>query len=110
MAWFDLKAPCKDCPFRRSQARNYALPKERLREIIEATAFECHKTTGVAGPKKDPQQCAGLIAALNAAGRPNTIMQVANRLEGITFDHIDTTDTFRSLEDLMEGHGHKKGQ
>lgn len=110
MSFFDLKAPCVNCPFRRSIAENYSLPSARLEEIINATAFECHKTTGVDGERKEPQQCAGLIAALNAAGRPNQIMQVAERLYGQTWDHIDTDDTFVSIDDLMDGHGHKKGQ
>lgn len=104
MAWFDLKYPCSNCPFRRSQARNYGLSRERLTEIVNATAFECHKTTGVAGQKKDPQQCAGLIALLNAAVRPNAIMQVAQRLEGRRFDYVDTSDTFIEVEEMIKGH------
>lgn len=104
MAFFDLKAPCNNCPFRRSQACNYQLSRKRLIGIVYATAFECHKTTGVIGERKEPQQCAGLMALLHDAQTDNTIMQVATRLSDQTFDHIDRSDTFTTLSDMFKGH------
>lgn len=104
MAWFDYKAPCNNCPFRRSQAGRFNLGAERVQSIAAGTAFECHKTTGVCGPKHEPQQCAGLLALLHDAEQPNAIMQIASRLYGQTFDHIDRTDTFTEIEDAIAAH------
>ena len=101
---FELKKPCVDCPFRKSNAANYALPKERLDEILSASAFECHKTTGVGGKKHPPQQCAGLIAAQHAANQPNQITQVAQRLLSYDPSVIDTSDTFDTIQELYEAH------
>ncbi len=74
---FKLTRPCANCPFRKSQGHLFGLHPERLQEILEAPAFQCHKTVdydtesgvGVAGDK--PQQCAGLMGLLHKAGRPN---------------------------------------
>ena len=105
MAWFDLKQPCNDCPFRRSQAPLYRLPEKRLKEIFDATAFECHKTTGVAGDKKEPQQCAGLIALHDAESSPNTITKAAMVLTGYSPNQIDKQDTFGSYKEAQYAHG-----
>lgn len=101
---FDYKKPCDDCPFRKSQAGNYQLGAERVREIWDAPAFECHKTTGAAGQKHDPQQCAGLIAVQHKAGQLNQITQVATRITSYDPAVIDTSDTFDSFEELSEAH------
>lgn len=85
-------------------ASSYGLPESRIREIVEASSFECHKTTGVCGEQKEPQMCAGLSAMLDDTGNHNQIMQVAGRLLGITFDDIDRSDTFDSIEDCIKEH------
>lgn len=101
---FDHKKPCNNCPFRRSQAKKYNLGKERITEIVNATAFECHKTTGVAASKKPPQQCAGLMALLHSANKPNQIMQVAQRLTNYDPATIDKTDTYATIEEAIKDH------
>ena len=101
---FAYRKPCNDCPFRRSQAGHYRLSYERLVEIWQAPAFECHKTTGVAGEKKEPQQCAGLIAAQHASNNLNQITQIATRLTSYDPAVIDTSDTFESFKALCEAH------
>jgi hypothetical protein len=107
---FDYRKPCNDCPFRRSKARLYELGAERIKEIWDAPAFECHKTTGVAGEKKSPQQCAGLIAAQHAAGELNQITQIATRITSFDPADIDTSDTFDNFKELCEAHsGPTKG-
>lgn len=111
---FDLKRPCKDCPFRRSRAGAYRLKPERLEEIRTATAFQCHKTAdysagddeGRSGDK--PQQCAGLMAVLHAQKTPNQIMQVAQRLISYDPGRIETLDTFPTWEDVQKAHGRQE--
>ena len=39
---FDLKRPCKTCPFRKGQGSRFQL--RRLSEIRRATSFQCHST------------------------------------------------------------------
>ena len=88
---FDLTRPCGNCPFRRD--RPFHLRPERVRDILgggkrrrwwPADSFPCHKTieyfdAGTIIPET-AQQCAGVIAILHREGRPNTAMQIAERL------------------------------
>jgi hypothetical protein len=84
---FDLKRPCRDCPFRKGVGERFKLSRGRLREIREAPAFQCHKTVEYDAFDDDekrqgdrPQQCAGLMTVLHRIGEPNQIMQIAMRL------------------------------
>lgn len=108
---FDLKRPCKNCPFRVSQAANFALHPARLEEIRTATAFQCHATVNYAAYDDEgerqgdhPQQCAGLMAVLGAIGKPNQIMQVAYRLGAFDPDRLDTRDTFTTWDAVLAEH------
>ncbi len=112
---FDLKAPCKNCPFKRGMGEHFGLPEQRLSEIFSAQAFQCHKTVDYEhhddpdlrqGIK--PQQCAGLMALLHAEGRPNTIMQVASRLIDFDAAAISTKDTYTSFSETIAAHTQKK--
>lgn len=98
---FKYKAPCDNCPFRRSKARSFRLGEERVREIFNAEAFECHKTVY---SRASPQQCVGLIALQGSEGQYNTITQVAMRLIGYNPSGIDTSDTFTSLAEAVQAH------
>lgn len=111
---FKLRTPCVNCPFTKSRAPLFALPPERIRDIVQGPAFQCHKTV-VYGYDDEadeetheqglhPQQCAGLMAMLHAAGIPNQIMQVAERLAGFDASKISTKDTFRSVEETIAAH------
>ena len=107
---FDLKRPCKTCPFRRGGL--IGLHPDRLREILRAPAFQCHGTVLYgAGPGGEDlknhdktQQCAGLIAFLHLQGRANQITQVAQRLAGYDPGEIDASEVYTSEEELMEEH------
>lgn len=101
---FDLRKPCNNCPFRKGAGRSFRLTEARLHEIVNASAFECHKTTGVAGKKHPPQQCAGLMSVLHKSGRPNQIMQVAHRLIGHDASQIDGSETYDSWEQCVDDH------
>ena len=96
---FDLKTPCRQCPFRRSQAANHGLSAARIEEFATATAFQCHKTLGGRA-----QQCAGAMAMLHDDGQPNQIMQVASRLIGFDAGTIDRSDTFPSVAAAIAAH------
>ena len=103
---FDRKTPCSNCPFTRDNAHRFNLPAARVEEILNGPAFQCHKTVNYGAcedpPRRHgskPQQCAGLMALLHAAGRPNQIMQVAQRLGHFDPETIDTRRTFSTLDE-----------
>lgn len=86
---FDLKRPCVSCPFRKGMGSKFQL--RRLKEIREATAFQCHSTVDysasdddddddVVSKKGGAQQCAGLMALLHRENQPNQMMRIAERI------------------------------
>jgi hypothetical protein len=107
---FDLKRPCENCPFKRGHGENFLLGRERVRQIVEATAFQCHKTLvfdydedglETRSQGEHPQQCASLMALLQREGQPNQIMQVAQRLIGFNAGQIECK---RGLRQHRRGH------
>lgn len=108
---FALKQPCMNCPFRKGQGELFRLPRERLQEIVNAPAFQCHKTVDYSEDEPDqgdrPQQCAGLMTVLHREGRPNQIMQVAQRLTGFDPDQLDPkNEAYGSMAEVVAAHGH----
>lgn len=109
---FDLKRPCKDCPFRKGVGETFQLSMKRLREIKHSEAFQCHKTVDYenfhdaekrAGDR--PQQCAGLMAVLLRDKATNTIMQVAERIGRIDFSDLDPAgEAYASWADVIAAH------
>jgi hypothetical protein len=85
---FDLTRPCGRCPFR-SDIR-FGLRPARVLEILRdrrgfpAPSFACHKTVDYDADQPrvppDAQHCAGVLAILHREGRPNDMMQIAERL------------------------------
>lgn len=115
---FDLKRPCKNCPFRKGQGERFGLNRLRLREIKNAPAFPCHKTIDYSASddgetttdtvyKNDaPQQCAGLMAVLKREDADNQIMQVAQRF-GVDLSGLDhDNEAYDSWADVLEAHSH----
>lgn len=108
---FKLTRPCANCPFRKDQGHLFGLGRERLTEIFNAVAFQCHKTVdyktedGEGSPGDKPQQCAGLMSILHRAGRPNQIMQVGERLGYFDPGKLDHSECYGSIEEAMEAHG-----
>ena len=109
---FKLKRPCSNCPFRKGKGEQFRLHPKRLEEITKGSAFQCHKTVDYdtedpesrAGDK--PQQCAGLMAVLLRAGRPNQIMQVAERFGELDPSEIDPDhEAYETLEEMYAAHG-----
>lgn len=118
---FDLKRPCNNCPFRLGFGEAFMLGKERIDGIVEAPAFQCHKTviydeeTQVDEENFDEtwrpiksdkraQQCAGLMSLLHREGIPNQIMQVGERLGAFNPEALVHDDVYASLADAIEAH------
>lgn len=107
---FKLKRPCANCPFLKSQGKNFNLGADRVREIVHAPAFQCHKTvdydaeegSSLQGDK--PQQCAGLMSVLHKSGQPNQIMRVAERISDFDATRLDHDLTYDSIEQAIEDH------
>lgn len=86
---FDLKRPCKDCPFVQGSSTNKTLAEGRIEEIVhsiveEDAHFQCHKTLDFYSDKKVPaQHCAGatiFLERIGEHGKPNQFMRIAERL------------------------------
>lgn len=108
---FKLTRPCVTCPFRKGVGERFQLHRERLREIFEAVAFQCHKTVNYDewdDPHKrsgeHPQQCAGLMSLLHREGRDNQFMQVGQRLGAFDPEKLDPTDVYDTIADAMAAH------
>lgn len=109
---FDLKRPCVNCPFRKGQGSLFALHPERLHDVINGVAFQCHKTVNYDEWEDEerrsgdrPQQCAGLMAVLHRSERPNQIMQLAERLSGIDAGTVDPDgQAYASVEEATLAH------
>lgn len=105
---FKRKKPCSNCPFKIGQGHLFRL--RRLDEIVNAPAFQCHKTVDYSDdeagplPGRRPQQCAGLMGLLLNEGQPNQIMQVAMRLGALDPDGIERGECYQSLADARRAH------
>lgn len=114
---FNLKAPCKDCPFRndRPELKGW-LSEGRAEEIYENIAnqdgfFSCHKTIDYDNPTEGLQKgnnfCAGAIALLEKtkANRANRNLRIAYLLgflkEGVT----DGANVFDTSDQFIKWHG-----
>lgn len=105
---FDRRRPCSNCPFRVGMGSLFRLTPDRLDEIREAPAFQCHKTVDYGADRADqgdrPQQCAGLMAVLLAEGDPNTIMQVGMRLGALDPARLEGASAYARWEDVLSAH------
>lgn len=82
---FDLKTPCKDCPFILNSSTNSTLRKGRLEEIVDdirtGSSFICHKTIQEYTDKPVKEQhCAGALIFLEREDNPNQMMRIAERI------------------------------
>lgn len=112
---FDITRPCVDCPARKGNGEKYRMRRSRLESILEAPAFQCHKTVEylesddddyASRPGDRPQQCAGMMAVMERSGRRNEIMQVAIRLDELDPADLDPRgESYDSIEDMMAAHG-----
>lgn len=93
-----LKRPCRDCPFRTDSPR--FLTDSRYGQIAKALldqgeSFTCHKTlesdreSGELAIGASSRHCAGAMIWLQAQSRPNTIMQIMERLGAWSPERLD---------------------
>lgn len=92
-----VSRPCALCPFRRDVAP--FLSPARVEEIWEAarwgTHFVCHETVNYEAPEAMPKPehrraCAGMLLVARNSGLAEglQIVQLAERLAGVTLDHL----------------------
>jgi hypothetical protein len=86
-----IKKPCKDCPMRKDTTKGW-LGETRMREILRAESFVCHK--------KKSMQCAGHMLI---KGEENVFVAVAGRL-GIKLDLAGADTVFQSKTACIEHH------
>lgn len=108
-----LKKPCRDCPFR-TDAPRY-LKDSRYKQIAAALvdqgqSFSCHKTLESDAESGDlvignsSRQCAGAMIWLQSQGRPNTMMQVMERLGAWSPSSLDmNAPVFQTRRGFEEG-------
>jgi len=104
-----VSKPCKLCPFRRDVVPYIQL--KRVEEIwrearLYGEHFVCHETVNYDEPARDINRraCAGfMILAKNEGIDDNlTIVQLADRLAGITFDNLRGSGTvYPSVEAML---------
>jgi hypothetical protein len=108
ISMFRLSKPCSTCPFRKSTGGLFNLCVDRLYEIFDASAFQCHKTVDysedVTSPGNNPAQCAGLIALQHKENDPNQITQIAIRIADYNPAIIESSDVFDSYQECIEHH------
>lgn len=89
---FELKKPCKDCPFIKGGVMNQSLSEGRIegiqKDLLRDKSFPCHKTVDYEkGSKEEEQHCAGAMLWLYKKGRPNQIMRIGER-----FGHLKESE------------------
>lgn len=90
-------APCKNCPFRKDCLKGW-LGEDRIKEILRAGTFVCHKTTR--GRKSDRLQCAGHMLLM---GSGNEFARTAARM-GIKLNLTGRETVFDTPEDCVDRH------
>ena len=112
---FDLKQPCDNCPFRRGAGMFFQLPQDRIEEIVDAPAFQCHKTVDYEYEEGDPrrsgsnpQQCKGLMSMLAHCEQPNQIMRVAEAVGECTVESHMLDCTYESVDEAIEDHANDR--
>lgn len=104
---FDLKTPCKECPFRKSA---FYLNGERAEEIAnyavkDSKTFACHKTIPEYGNSKMEQQCAGALIMAAKTESYNKMFSIAEYLRIYDPSKIDmSADVYDNPEDMKNGH------
>ncbi|MEC0225926.1 hypothetical protein [Paenibacillus alba] len=92
---FNLRRPCKDCPFIQGSRTNTTLAEGRIESIVsdlmDGMTFACHKT--IEFKSSEQEHCAGALQYLEREERPNQLMRIAERI-GL-YDH-------RKLEQCAE--------
>lgn len=116
---FDLKKPCKDCPFRTDN--NFILNVDRVDEICHSItagdqSFTCHKTShfdedGQPYPHKKEQHCAGALIMLEKMDDPNQMMRVAERCGFYDRTKLDMdSPVFDNDDEMLQEYEHRNDE
>ena len=111
---YELKRPCKSCPFRSD--KRFILRKERCRQIADlfrtspGGTFACHNTTTTmdrGSDHEDAQHCAGaLILAVKSDTWDSQMLRIADRLGFLS--HLDLqSPVYESFDEFVEVVGEK---
>lgn len=108
---FNLKKPCKDCPFRKDSLKGW-LGKERASEVANYAnndkTFPCHKTTR--GKESSEQQCAGALLLSKKQGKLNNnwLFRFAQRIGLFKANELSGEELiFDNEEEMSEHHSSK---
>lgn len=108
----DLRAACKECPFRTDQ---HYLSAERAEEISSVLlegdgTFSCHKTLvededGETVHGSKTQHCAGAMIFLMHQEMPNQLMRIALRMGWVKPEELDMDGPiYKTRMDFIRGH------
>jgi len=98
---FDLKKPCKDCPFKVEHEADWipeAISNEEMIQKIHDAEYSqgCHRfNDGISGESqeepKNPQYCAGAILSMMKRGISNKILDEGKNCGKFNPDEMDTS-------------------
>lgn len=101
---FELKSPCKDCPFARGSSTNTTLANGRIESIVKDLehndkTFQCHKTLE---EHVQDQHCAGalLFVKQNETMNNNAMLRLAQRIGIFNADALKDTNTIIAREEV----------
>lgn len=97
---FNLKKPCKDCPFVKGSSTNTTLAEGRLdgivHDILHDASFVCHKT--LEKEWNEQEHCAGALIYLERQKRPNQIMRIAERIGLYNYKQLASADDVNLID------------
>jgi hypothetical protein len=92
---FDMKKPCDNCPFRKSEKAVRFRTKRRALEVANGDGvFPCHKTVDYSGDdngqaKENSQACVGFLVYQCNHGSPGQMVRIAGRPGMIRSEVVD---------------------
>lgn len=111
---FDLRKPCKGCPFVDDEHAVRHLGEERAEGIVDSItrmqqSFTCHKTTEYCEEKGEhvtngkEQHCAGALILLEKHNQPNQMMRISERFGGYDRTKLEMdSGVYDTYEDFIE--------
>ena len=107
---FDIKKPCKDCPFRKDVHPFLRRAPEIAKSLSDDhNWFPCHETTGAATGRrvkpKDQSHCIGAAIVLWRSNKVNVATRLALACELLDQEILDQpANVFDSLEEFVKHH------
>ena len=103
---FDLKSPCKNCPFREDNARIRFRARERAKEIEEQAyraGFPCHESAELSKDPVTGEEEAGFTFGRNTQHCAGYILMQLNENSGSPWPGIGNDEELLDhLEDTMD--------